>query len=84
MPKNAIFLFVFTLWVISVSSKVFEGTVNIATFRKAGSWYYLGRMTLRPGKITFDLITEISFQESRETPSFMVEIVAVPNHLWQG
>ena len=84
MPKYAFFLFFLTLLMITVYSKVFEGTVNIATFRKAGSWHYLGRMTLRPGKTTFNLITKISFQESRETPSFMLEIVAVPNHLWQG
>ena len=54
MRKYLVLLLV-AFFLVGVSSKVFEGTVNIATFRKAGSWHYLGRMTLKPGRTTIDL-----------------------------
>ena len=55
MQKYLILLGVLALLVVMISGKVFEGTINIATFRKTGSWHYLGRMTLRPGKANLDL-----------------------------
>ena len=64
--------------------KVFEENINIHTLRKNSAWHYFGRMTLKPGKVSFKIDIRLYFPDNRTTPSYSLEIVAVPNHLWQA
>ena len=63
--------------------KVFEENINIHTLRKNSAWHYFGRMTIKPGKVSFKIDMRLHFSENRTTSSYSLEIVAVPNHLWQ-
>ena len=43
------------IMIIYVKSKIFEEYVNVHILRKNRGWYYIGRMTLNPGKISGQL-----------------------------